>query len=70
MTAIPTVERGREPKVYSGSRGRDANTVIVRRSGSTSQNAVDLYDAQKCSAAFPRQAKRPRPMAIEQACAQ
>ena len=34
------------------------------------QNAVDLYDAQKCSAAFPRQAKRPRPMAIEQACAQ
>jgi len=27
---------GRKPKVYSGKRGADANTVIVRRSGSTS----------------------------------
>jgi len=31
------------------------------------QNAVDLYDAQERSAAFPRQVKRPRPMAIEEA---
>jgi addiction module HigA family antidote len=34
------------------------------------QNTVDLYDAQERSAAFPRQVKRPRPMAIEEACAQ
>jgi hypothetical protein len=42
MTAMPTVERGREPKVYSGNRGRDANTVIVRRSGSTSFRPLAL----------------------------
>jgi addiction module HigA family antidote len=33
------------------------------------QNAVDLYDAQERNAAFPRQAKRPQPIAIEEACA-
>jgi plasmid maintenance system antidote protein VapI len=33
------------------------------------QNAVDLYDAQERRGAFPRQVKRPRPMAIEEACA-
>src|SRR5262245_52035317 len=38
MTDMPTVGRNPVPKIYSGTRGTDgdANTVIVRRSGSTS----------------------------------
>jgi len=42
MTDMPTIERGREPKVYSGSRGSDANTVTVRRGGSTSFRPLAL----------------------------
>ena len=33
MTDMPTIERGREPKVYSGNRGRLATLVEVRQRG-------------------------------------
>ena len=36
MTDMPTVGRIPVPKIYSGARGSDANTVIVHRFGSTS----------------------------------